>query len=543
MSRTVDAEPAAKPDLGHGEYLRFLRRFAVTLVVVGLVARIVRYAVGAAVWGDEAMLGYNLLNRDFAGLTETLDWNQIAPLLFVWAEKAVLLTLGGSEWAMRLLPFLTGVAGLFVFWSFARRVASPTAAALAVGLLAVSRVPVQMGGALKPYSGDLFWSAALLALAVRWRQQPDRLWPLALLAVVVPLALGFSYPTVFVAGGVALYLLPVAWRSPGVRAKALYALYSGLMVGTFAGTYLLVSSQKDDPKAVELDREMKAYWAHGFPPRDPVDFGAWVIDLHTGRMLAYPLGEAHGASTLSFLLFLGGVWRLWRTGRHGLLVLCLAPFALNFIAAVLDKYPYAGCWRLTQHLAPAICLLIGVGWADLHEWVAPRLRTRVKWLTATAVFLGLIGLGQVVFDIIRPDHDEPVRAAKKLYWSVAPHLRPGDRVVFRPERGRANPEAEWYAALVLWYIPRLDDRALEPLTGPPGTDTRRVWVVVVGEDDDELTQLAKAQAVLGPAWELVVGPKRFEVRPEPNRPEARLWYAIGCFARAGDPVDRPKLQP
>lgn len=524
---------AAPPDLSPAEYLRFLRRFTVGLVAVGLIARIVRYAVGAAVWGDEAMLGYNLLNRDFGGLTETLDWCQIAPLLFLWAEKAVLLTLGGSEWAMRVLPFLLSVGGLFAFWSFARRVAEPTAAALAVGLLAVSRVPVLMTGALKPYSGDLFWSAVLLALAVRWRQRPDRLWPLALLAAVVPLALGSSYPTVFVAGGVALYLLPAAWRSPGARAKLLYVLYSALMVGTFAGTYLLVAGQKDDPKAVELDREMKAYWAHGFPPRDPVAFGVWSLDLHTGRMLAYPLGEAHGASTLSFLLFLGGVWRLWHTGRRGLLVLCLAPFALNFLAAVLDKYPYAGCWRLTQHLAPALCLLIGVGWADLHRWVAPRRRARVTWLTVTAAFLGLIGSGQAVFDVIRPDHDEAVRAAKQMYWTVAPHLRPGDRVVFRSEKGRADPGAEWYTALLLWYVPRLDARATEPLTGPPDADTRRVWVVVVGEDNDPPTELATARAALGPGWVPVADPVRIEVHPVAGDP-ARLWYVIEGHARAGE---------
>jgi hypothetical protein len=255
-----------------------------------------------------------------------------------------------------------------------------------VGVLAVSRWPVYMSGMVKPYSGDLFCSCALMALAVRWERRPERLWPLALLAAIVPLALGSSYPTIFVAGAVALYLIPSVHRSPRIRAKLLFAAYALFMVASFLGIYLLTARQKLEPDGARLAAFMHDYWSHGFPPAEPLKFISWAALTHTGRMLAFPIGDSNGASALTFLLFAFGIWRCARSGQYSLLVLCLTPFALNFAAAMMEKYPYGACCRLSQHLAPAICLFIGTGWAALIERCAQELLKRLRYVWRTAIW-------------------------------------------------------------------------------------------------------------------------------------------------------------
>src|SRR5262249_18913682 len=159
----------------------------------------------------EASLALNLTGRDYAGLTAELDHFQVAPVLFLWAQKSVLTALGDSEWALRLLPFLASVAALLLFWRLAPDLLPPLAAALAVGFLAVARWPVTMGASIKPYSLDLLVALALLTLAATWLRQGRSRW-LALLAVAGPLAVGLSYPAIFVAGGISLALLPTLWR-------------------------------------------------------------------------------------------------------------------------------------------------------------------------------------------------------------------------------------------------------------------------------------------------------------------------------------------
>jgi hypothetical protein len=82
----------------------------------------------------------------------------------------------------------------------------------------------------------------------------------------------------------------------------------------------------------------------------------------SNRALALPL--SNGASALTTILALVGLAQLVRRpNQRTLAILLLAPFVLNFLAALMHKYPYGGCCRLAQHLAPAICMMAGWGLA------------------------------------------------------------------------------------------------------------------------------------------------------------------------------------
>ena len=112
---------------------RFWRNLALVLLLVGLAWRALRYFLQFPIWGDEAFVCLNFLDRDFATLTGPLRFVQVAPILFLWTELAAYRMLGGSELALRLLPFLAGLGSLFLFWRLARLTLSPRACALAVG--------------------------------------------------------------------------------------------------------------------------------------------------------------------------------------------------------------------------------------------------------------------------------------------------------------------------------------------------------------------------------------------------------------------------
>jgi len=100
-------------------------RLSIALVGVNLLWRAVRYGLCFPVWGDEAFVAVNLLERDFTGMFSPLEYGQIVPLGFMWAELVVTRVLGLSEWAMRLIPFLMGVGSMLLLRGFARRVLVP----------------------------------------------------------------------------------------------------------------------------------------------------------------------------------------------------------------------------------------------------------------------------------------------------------------------------------------------------------------------------------------------------------------------------------
>ena len=387
------------------------------------------------------MLGLNYLHRDYAGLLRVLDGCQVAPILFLWSQLLALRLLGPSELALRLGPLLTGIAALFLFWRLTRVTVKPLPGLLAVGLLAVARWPVSMSTNAKPYSFDLFMALLLLVPAAEWLRRPDRLvWP-ALLTLAVPIALLGSYPAVFVAGAVSLALLPTAWRCRWAG-RTLFVAYNLLMAGAFLAAYWVVGRAQEDPVSGAVRNFMLQYWSCGFPPAAPLPFLSWFALINTGRMMAYPVGDSNGASVVTFLLFVLGTWSWWKSGRRALLVLTLTPFALNFLAAVLQRYPYGGCCRLSQHLAPSICILAGVGLANLLDNFVRRDGLRLRWTAVLCCLLGLCAVGGMACDFAWPYHDGVAWWARHTEESVrrsaagGPDCR-GARQGRRPGRGAA----------------------------------------------------------------------------------------------------------
>ncbi|WP_439621421.1 glycosyltransferase family 39 protein [Gemmata sp.] len=525
MATAADPVPApagaasAAPEVTPRGYVARLRQLTLWVVGVGVVARLFRYALDGSIWNDEAAVALNLLRRDFEGLTHALDERQVAPVLFLWAERAVMLLLGNSGLALRLVPLLFGLAGLVVYWDFARRAARPTAAAFAIGIVAVARWPVMMSSTLKPYTADMLCSTLLMALAVRWRQNPERAWPLVALALVVPFCLGLSYPTVFVAGAVSLYLLPAVWQRRDRRSGALFAYYNFAALAGFVAVYALVLRQASDPPAADLKEFMRDYWKHGFPPTGPLDFVWWAVKIHTGRLMSFPWGDGNGGSTLTTLLFLTGIWACWRSGNRSLLVLCLTPFALNFAAAVLRQYPYGACTRLSMHLAPAICLMIGTGLARLVEAV-PLLRKRLAAATTVLVVFALFGAGEMIADACKPHREQYGRWMQGLYRELEPKLRPGDTVVYRCPIPNQRETFDW-------YVGRVAERAASM---GPTAGTGRVWVIVVTATAPGYDHERELVAGLGDDWRTVT---RTEYMTVPvSRGHATIHGVVHCLERS-----------
>jgi len=341
---------------------------------LGIVFRIVRYAQNLPLWADECFLAVNFIKRGYLQLLEPLENGQIAPLLYLWIERLVLDLAGFSEATLRLFPLLCGIASLVLIWRLARSAfpSQPLSVLLAVGILAVSVHPIRHAAEAKPYASDLLVALLLLLPALEWLREPRQVRWLWALFAVTPLGISLSYPAAFVAGGVALGLLPRITRSRSLPAWISYGCFCLALLLSFTALQLtLVAAQRAG--AIE---GLRRYWAASFPPLDSFPaLCSWLISAHTGRCFAYPGGGSAGASTLTLVAFVIGAVALARQGNQAM-VACLAmPFALALLAAALRLYPYGGEARLMQYVAPSICLLSGHGAAfmvlRLHS---PKLR-------------------------------------------------------------------------------------------------------------------------------------------------------------------------
>ncbi len=372
-----------------------LRRWLVALLLLGIAWRLGRWTLGMPLWRDEANLGLNILRRTFAGLIGPLDFFQVAPVLFLWMQKAIVLTLGAGDRAVRLLPTLASVAALLLFARLAVRSLPPVAAVVSVGFLASSYYATRYGSELKPYSVDLLASVLILDLTLGWLGRPHDHRRALLLLVTTPLLIGVSYPAVLAAGAAGLVLAGRALRERDRTFVVLAGLQLLVTLSAFALFFHLAGGQDH-----VTGPSMRVFWAPAFPPETFWGFLRWLLDIHTGNLAAYPVGGRHAGSTVTFLLMIAGMAALWRTRQRILLSLLLLPFGLNLVAAALHRYPYGDSARIAQHLAPLVCLLAGSGAAALLDRAIGPWRRR-----APAIVLGLlcaIAAVGLAIDIVHP---------------------------------------------------------------------------------------------------------------------------------------------
>ncbi len=187
-------------------------------------------------------------------------------------------------------------------------------------------------------------------------------------------------------------------------------------------------------------------WSDAFPPWHSVGgFLVWLMKAHAGAIFAQPLGGENFGSTGTFLLCAVALAALWRRGRRPVVLLCTAPFALNFLAAAVHRYPYGGHMRLAMHLAPLVCLMAGFGAAVLlgrRRAAGPGDRAAARPVLAVLAVLGLIGAGSIVRDLRFPARDvQELQGRGFAAWFWGALARDRELVCVKTDFGKAFPPA------------------------------------------------------------------------------------------------------
>ena len=339
---------------------RMIGRATVAVLMLGLGWRGIRYATDQPLWGDEAYVASTILERDFVGLIRPPEFYQIVPPAFLGVEWAAVQCLGPGEWALRLIPFLAGLASLMLLARFCREVTTPRTTLLAVAILASSFYPVRHSIEVKPYSTDLLISLVLTMTgwAVYRRIESRKRWAGLIATAIVGVWL--SYPSVFPAGSVAMLLGLRALQESNQRVRTMWAVFVVLLAANWLLVYKLFAGPQAEaaPFLTEL-----ITWRRSFPPIErPWQLPRWLVEVHTGMMVAYPQGGNNYGSTATALFVLAGIVRMVRRPpRRALLMLLLGPLPIALLAATLRRYPYGTSTRVMLYMAPAFCLLAAEG--------------------------------------------------------------------------------------------------------------------------------------------------------------------------------------
>jgi hypothetical protein len=404
-------------------------------------------ALSRPLWVDEEMLLVNVRDRGFLRLTGPLWLDQSAPLGWLVVERALLLTLGPSEPAVRLLTIAFGIAMLITAGWIGRRWMSPIGATVLVVLCAIGQWPVFFTLELKHYSADMFGSLlipALAAAAIERASGPDAIGKrVAGWWIAAALAQWFSNGALFVTPLCALVLLVFVART-GDRRASIAALAGGCVwLLSFAVNYALVL------RHASANAYLKNYWAFAFPPTSEGASAtlAWFGDQF-GRFAVKP--GSTGLPQLFWLAWLAGVIfvAVFTSGRRHGLMIATVPFAAIGLALLHVLPPFE---RLALWVVPSI--YAGIGYsadAAVALFTIRPVRMRAIRIAAAAAIAAVTFavsrdiVARGVYELqVRPRSNYGLDDRSSIRFLLANH-RPGDAVL-TTHFGLAG--LWWYAGL------------------------------------------------------------------------------------------------
>lgn len=331
------------------------------LVGMGIILRLRQYLFNRSLWADEGSLAFNLANRSFFGLMQQLNYEQGAPLGFLFIEKLFVILFGNRDQVMRFFPLLCGILAVYLFHRIAKD--HIRGGMLATFLFAISASLVYYSSELKQYSSDVMIAVLLVFLASRCLKGGAQTRDFVLLGMTGAAAIWISHPSVFILAGIGLTLFVAALtRNPPVPALWLVGL-GGLWLLSFGVEYFV------SLRHLIADDYLQGFWQKAFMPLPPWENRDWFVRTYYSILLT-----SLNRTDLSLiwgippLVFIGALSLLYRARNIALLI--LSPFFLALFASALQRYPFKD--RFVLFLVPLIFLLIAEGlgliYVNIAKW-------------------------------------------------------------------------------------------------------------------------------------------------------------------------------
>ncbi len=318
-------------------------------ISIGVLLAVYQYLFNRSLWFDEAMLSINILNKDFAELLQPLDFDQVAPIGFLFAEKFFVILLGKNEFAMRIFPLLNFLICIPLFYLLIVKMThSKLIALIGVSLFCLNINLLYYASEAKQYMTDVLVAVGCMYATLSFNPNKNR--SVCLYACLGCIALFFSNIAVVILFVCGFYLLfTEVYKNKNYRLL--------LVFGCWLITFLLyyIAFIHNHP----TKNMMLLYWDHAFLPMNPFSkefylflykkfYGFYRVVLGFDKFWILPL-----------ILTLSAV-AIWLKGKkYANLFLILFPVACHLMLSALKLYPFNS--RLILYLSPYFLFLIAMG--------------------------------------------------------------------------------------------------------------------------------------------------------------------------------------
>ena len=331
-------------------------QFVLLLTIVGIGIRIYQFASLRSLWLDEAMLARNIIDRSMLDLLfQPLDYNQGAPLLFLFIEKLFTYIFGRNDIALRLFPFVCGVLIIPLSIHIATKIFGKVAGGV-TGILIISNSQlIYYSSEVKQYSVDAFIILFVICCFINWFERKlstKNYWEILIVGIISSI---LSHPNLFIFGGFAIVLwikTLIEIRKTG-RKQDFYKLSGVLFTWgvLYGGLYLLTLND------LASNNHLINYWSNGFMPMPPWENLDWFRSLPSEFTRSLLNGQYKTHRVFLVLTILGAIL-LWKKNKNFSFSVIIIGIGM-LIASAMRLYPLEG--RMLIFSIPLVVLFISGG--------------------------------------------------------------------------------------------------------------------------------------------------------------------------------------
>jgi hypothetical protein len=327
--------------------------FLISILMFGIYISIFQYLKNRSLWFDESMISLNIINKDIFELLKPLDYNQVAPILFLILEKLITY-ISTSEFSLRLLPLICFCISGYLYLKIIRIFFENNYTILfSLSMFAFNITLLYYSSEVKQYMFDVFVLILLYYFSLKsYKKEINKYYNLSISGC---LAVFISNITPIILLTVSIYLMTIYLINKKSNFKPyLFLLFSWFSTFIFYYLFFIYNHSTRD--------FMIEYWEknNSFMPNDI--FKSHIYEFIWVKILII-FNSITSYSNFLLFLFLSfyviGVLNLIFKKRFRILLLLLFPITIHFILSALKIYPFD--LRLVLYIFPIIMFAISFG--------------------------------------------------------------------------------------------------------------------------------------------------------------------------------------
>jgi 4-amino-4-deoxy-L-arabinose transferase-like glycosyltransferase len=345
------------------------------ILSLGTALRLFHYYYNRSLWMDEIYLSSSFSHFNYTELaTKMLDYDQKAPIGFLWLVKFSVDLFGYNEMALRLIPLLAGITSILIFVRVSKYFLQPRAQLLAISIFAFSPALIYHSVEIKQYPMECLATVSVLYLFIRYKD--SHLWKDRICwGLFGALMLWFSFSVIFMLAGIACgislsHLIKRKWKLVLVSSVPFL-----IWLASFVLNFILFTHKHADSGWVVYFFKIYDNFMP-FPPKSVQQFKWFSRNFYD--LMDYPLGmilnfKDFTDSTLvkiiclpviPIIFLLSGMYWIYKKEKINFYIL-LFPVLFTLIASGLYLYPLLE--RFWVFIAPVFILFIGAGFEYFQQ--------------------------------------------------------------------------------------------------------------------------------------------------------------------------------